>query len=62
MPTIEQVVEAATTFNGKQIVIEELSGGLTNTNYLVTADGVKHVVRSGEVDRASRGRPSQRAA
>jgi aminoglycoside phosphotransferase (APT) family kinase protein len=45
MPTIEQVVEAATTFNGRQIVIEELSGGLTNTNYLVTADGVKHVVR-----------------
>jgi len=45
MPTIEQVVEVAATFHGKQVEIEELSGGLTNTNYLVTADGTRHVVR-----------------
>jgi thiamine kinase-like enzyme len=45
MPTIEQVVEVAATFRGKQVEIEELSGGLTNSNYLVTADGIRHVVR-----------------
>lgn len=45
MPTIEQVVAAADLFRGAQLEVSELSGGLTNTNYLVVADGVKHVVR-----------------
>lgn len=45
MATIEQVIERAETFRGTQVEVSELSGGLTNTNYLVVADGVKHVVR-----------------
>lgn len=45
MPSIDEVVQAAATFRGKQVDVAELSGGLTNSNYLVTADGVKHVVR-----------------
>jgi len=44
-PTIEQVLSRATTFAGKEVEVSELSGGLTNVNYLVTADGIKHVVR-----------------
>jgi len=44
-PTIEQVVERARTFAGRPTEIAELSGGLTNVNYLVEADGVKYVVR-----------------
>jgi thiamine kinase-like enzyme len=44
-PTIEQVTERAETFAGKRVEVSELSGGLTNTNYLVSAGGVKHVVR-----------------
>ena len=45
MPSIDQVVEVAATFRDKKVEVSELSGGLTNTNYLVAADGVKHVVR-----------------
>ncbi len=45
MPTIEQVVETASAFRDKHVEISELSGGLTNSNHLVVADGVKHVVR-----------------
>ncbi len=45
MPTIEQVLERAETFRGREVEVAELSGGLTNTNHLVVADGVKHVVR-----------------
>jgi thiamine kinase-like enzyme len=44
-PTIEQVVERAQTFAGARTEVSELSGGLTNANYLVVADGAKHVVR-----------------
>jgi thiamine kinase-like enzyme len=44
-PTIEQVVERAQTFAGRPTEIAKLSGGLTNVNYLVEADGVKYVVR-----------------
>ena len=44
-PTIEQVVSRARTFAGKEVEVSELSGGLTNVNYLVAADGIKHVVR-----------------
>ena len=44
-PTIEQVVSRARTFAGKEVEVSQLSGGLTNVNYLVAADGVKHVVR-----------------
>ncbi|HET7309114.1 MAG TPA: phosphotransferase [Actinomycetota bacterium] len=44
-PTIERVVARAGTFAGKQLQVSELSGGLTNANYLVVADGEKYVVR-----------------
>jgi thiamine kinase-like enzyme len=45
MPSIEEVVAAAETLRGKQVDVAELSGGLTNTNYLVTAEGTSYVVR-----------------
>ena len=44
-PTIERVVARAGIFAGKQLQVSELSGGLTNANYLVVADGEKFVVR-----------------
>ena len=43
-PTIEEVLSRARTFAGKEVEVSEL-GGLTNVNYLVAADGIKHVVR-----------------
>lgn len=45
VPTIEEVAERAATFAGKQPGVSELSGGLTNTNYLLVADDHKYVVR-----------------
>ncbi|GIU98229.1 MAG: hypothetical protein KatS3mg013_2032 [Actinomycetota bacterium] len=42
---IEEVLARARTFAGKDCAVAELSGGLTNTNYLVTADGARFVVR-----------------
>jgi thiamine kinase-like enzyme len=44
-PSIDQVVARSATFAGREVEISELSGGLTNVNYLVVADGVRHVVR-----------------
>jgi thiamine kinase-like enzyme len=44
-PSIDQVVARSKTFAGREVEISELSGGLTNVNYLVVADGVRHVVR-----------------
>ena len=44
-PTIEQVVERAVIFRGKRVQVSDLSGGLTNVNHLVEADGTKYVVR-----------------
>ncbi len=43
--TVDLVVERSTVFRGKDVEISELSGGLTNVNYLVVVDGAKHVVR-----------------
>ena len=45
MTTIDEVVARATTFRGKELAVTELSGGLTNRNYLATADGERFVVR-----------------
>jgi thiamine kinase-like enzyme len=45
MPSIEEVVASAATFADREVDIEDLSGGLTNTNHLVTADGDRYVVR-----------------
>ena len=43
--TVEQVVSRISDWQGKQIEIQPLSGGLTNTNYRVNVDGVGHFVR-----------------
>jgi thiamine kinase-like enzyme len=43
--TIEEVVRKIPDWHGKQVAIQPLSGGLTNTNYRVDVDGIKHFVR-----------------
>lgn len=43
--TVEQVVSSIHAWRGKQIEIQPLSGGLTNTNYRVEVDGMPHFVR-----------------
>ena len=45
MPTIEQVVERVTIWDGLDADVAELSGGLTNTNYVVTVGDDRYVVR-----------------
>ena len=45
MTTIDEVVDKITDWRGRQIEIERLSGGLTNTNYRVSVDGVPVFVR-----------------
>lgn len=43
--TIQEVVLKIPEWQGKQMVIQPISGGLTNTNYRVDVDGTKHFVR-----------------
>ena len=43
--TIEQAVERITAWRGRQIAVQPLSGGLTNTNYRVEVDGISYVIR-----------------
>ena len=43
--TIEQVVERLPDWRGKNVAVQPLSGGLTNTNYRVEVDGAAYVVR-----------------
>ena len=45
MSIIEEVVEKIEDWKGKDISIQPLSGGLTNTNFKVEVDGVPHFVR-----------------
>ncbi|MFH1185146.1 MAG: phosphotransferase [Chloroflexota bacterium] len=45
MPTIEEVVAGVTPWKGRQVEFERISGGLTNTNFKVTVDGVPFFVR-----------------
>ena len=45
MTTIDDVIGRARTWRGREVTVAELSGGLTNTNYLVEAEGDRHVVR-----------------
>ena len=45
MSIIEEVVTKIPEWNGKYIVIDPLSGGLTNSNFKVTVDGVPYFVR-----------------
>ncbi len=44
-PSIDQVVERVSLWRGKDPKVSSLSGGLTNQNYLVEADGTRYVVR-----------------
>jgi thiamine kinase-like enzyme len=43
--TIEEVLGRASVWRGRETIVSELSGGLTNTNYLVDAEGDRYVVR-----------------
>lgn len=45
MPSIELIISKIDDWQDKHIEFERLSGGLTNTNYKVTADGVPYFVR-----------------
>lgn len=45
MSIIEDVTNKIPEWNGKDIVINPLSGGLTNSNFKVTVDGVPYFVR-----------------
>ncbi len=45
MTEIENVIAKIAEWQGKDIFIEPLSGGLTNTNYKVEVDGVPYFVR-----------------
>jgi thiamine kinase-like enzyme len=45
MSTIEKVVTKIEDWQGKDVLIQPLSGGLTNTNYKVEVDGIPHFVR-----------------
>jgi thiamine kinase-like enzyme len=45
MTAIENVIAKIEEWHGKDIFIEPLSGGLTNTNYKVEVDGIPHFVR-----------------
>jgi thiamine kinase-like enzyme len=43
--TIEEVLGRVSVWKGRPTAVSELSGGLTNTNYLVDAEGDRYVVR-----------------
>lgn len=45
MSVIEEVAEKIEDWNGKDVSIHPLSGGLTNTNYKVMVDGTPYFVR-----------------
>ncbi len=45
MPSIDEVLARARIFAGRSLEVSELSGGLTNVNHLVVADGERFVVR-----------------
>src|SRR5437868_8353063 len=42
---VEDAVGRISLWRGKQVTISSLSGGLTNENYLVEADGQQYVMR-----------------
>ncbi|HEY7283470.1 MAG TPA: phosphotransferase, partial [Actinomycetota bacterium] len=43
--TIDEVVDRVSLWRGREVAVTPLSGGLTNVNYLVEADGARYVVR-----------------
>jgi thiamine kinase-like enzyme len=42
---VDEAVAQASTWKGKTVTVSQLSGGLTNENYLVEAEGQKYVMR-----------------
>ena len=44
--SIEEVVQRIPDWQGRQVTVGSLSGGLTNTNYRVEVDGTPYVVRT----------------
>jgi thiamine kinase-like enzyme len=68
-PDIEQVLERVDRFRGVEVSVSPLSGGLTNSNFLVETGGIRYVVRiPGEstqllaVDRANERHNAEAAA
>lgn len=45
MPSINELVAKINDWQGKELVIEPILGGLTNTNYKVTVNGIPYFVR-----------------
>ena len=45
MISIDEVLPRVSVWRGRETTVSELSGGLTNTNYLVGAEGDRYVVR-----------------
>jgi thiamine kinase-like enzyme len=45
IPSIEEIVSKITEWNGKQVSIQALAGGLTNSNFKVMVDEVPYFVR-----------------
>ena len=45
MTSIEEVVDRVDAWRGRDVATVELSGGLTNTNHLVSVDGERYVAR-----------------
>jgi len=45
MTTVDEVIAAIPEWRGRHVDVEELSGGLTNRNYLVRVDGQRVVLR-----------------
>jgi len=45
MAAIDEVIERVSVWRGRETSVSVLSGGLTNTNYLVDAEGDRYVVR-----------------
>ncbi len=43
--SVEKIVERIGLWKGKDVTVSPLSGGLTNSNYLVETDGARYVVR-----------------
>jgi thiamine kinase-like enzyme len=44
-PSIDEVVARVSLWKDRDVTVSELSGGLTNANYLVDAEGERYVVR-----------------
>ena len=43
--TIDEVIAEIDEWNGKEVVVESIEGGLTNLNYRLTVEGERYCVR-----------------